>query len=554
MDYSIKIRNHKCFSSDGQGFEKILPINIIIGKNNAGKSSLLDMLAYAVHPIDSHFAAHTSTQVIASHRLSEEIVKVIFPADKHGGALAGYRNHFEYGKKFIDSKIYYALGGSRNTLIDTEVPIDLPAIKRDFEIAIQKFDNPLRGKRLFFITAERNIVAEHIKNELKVHPDGEGITNLICRILNDVEYNSQIVEDVLLRELNAIVQPDISFSRLVVQRLEDRSWEVFFESSDKTRIALSKMGSGIKTVLQVLCNLIVLPKIEKKLVSDCIFAFEELENNLHPAMQRRLFTYLKTFIADNNSCLFITTHSNIVIDVFSNNDSSLIIHVVKDGASAVVKSINTSEGNRLILKDLDVKASDILQSNGIIWVEGPSDRIYINKWISLLNPSFQEGQHYCILPYGGRVLSNFCFDYEWIERELIPLLRINTNAYVVMDKDRRKVSSKLNDTKLRIQGEVGVDNCWITKGREIENYLSKKTIESWLFNTRKIRAKIRLDKNEKIETLLSMSLGPDKIQYQLGKRLYAAEIVDYIGVDDLDILDLKHKITCLLAIIKEWNA
>ena len=33
-----------------------------------------------------------------------------------------------------------------------------------------------------------------------------------------------------------------------------------------------------------------------------------------------------------------------------------------------------------MLNDLDVRASDLLQSNGIIWVEGPSDRIYIKRW------------------------------------------------------------------------------------------------------------------------------------------------------------------------------
>ncbi len=32
-----------------------------------------------------------------------------------------------------------------------------------------------------------------------------------------------------------------------------------------------------------------------------------------------------------------------------------------------------------ILSDIGFKASDILQANGVIWVEGPSDRIYINR-------------------------------------------------------------------------------------------------------------------------------------------------------------------------------
>lgn len=36
------------------------------------------------------------------------------------------------------------------------------------------------------------------------------------------------------------------------------------------------------------------------------------------------------------------------------------------------------KGGADALDDLGVKASDLLQANGIIWVEGPSDRAYIH--------------------------------------------------------------------------------------------------------------------------------------------------------------------------------
>jgi ATPase subunit of ABC transporter with duplicated ATPase domains len=46
-DISIKIKNHRCFRDEFAGFDKIMPVNIIIGRNNAGKSALLDLLAFA---------------------------------------------------------------------------------------------------------------------------------------------------------------------------------------------------------------------------------------------------------------------------------------------------------------------------------------------------------------------------------------------------------------------------------------------------------------------------------------------------------------------------
>ncbi len=46
MYSSIKIKDYKCFvkENDYQGFDVIKPINVIIGKNNSGKSKLLEAL------------------------------------------------------------------------------------------------------------------------------------------------------------------------------------------------------------------------------------------------------------------------------------------------------------------------------------------------------------------------------------------------------------------------------------------------------------------------------------------------------------------------------
>lgn len=43
--YGIKISNYKCFN-EPIGFEEIKHINVIIGKNNIGKSSLIDMIEF----------------------------------------------------------------------------------------------------------------------------------------------------------------------------------------------------------------------------------------------------------------------------------------------------------------------------------------------------------------------------------------------------------------------------------------------------------------------------------------------------------------------------
>lgn len=48
MRVSFKVRKYKCFGEEYQGFDTIKKFNIIIGKNNSGKSKLLEALEYFI--------------------------------------------------------------------------------------------------------------------------------------------------------------------------------------------------------------------------------------------------------------------------------------------------------------------------------------------------------------------------------------------------------------------------------------------------------------------------------------------------------------------------
>jgi predicted ATP-dependent endonuclease of OLD family len=330
-------------------------------------------------------------------------------------------------------------------------------------------------------------------------------------------------------------------------------WEIYFEDGENGYIPLSKMGSGIKTVLLVLLNLLILPTIEGNTEDQYVFAFEELENNLHPALLRRLFLYIIKYCEQYNSYFFITTHSNIVIDIFGNYENSQIIHVTKDDdGTAICSTVKTHFQNKNILCDLDIRASDLLQSNGIIWVEGPSDRIYINKWLQSITSFYKEGVHYSFVFYGGKSIANMSFDSEWVERELIPLLKINHNAFVIMDRDGKDNAVELNSTKRRIIAEIGEENCWVTEGREIENYLSNRTLSEWLKEKHGIETKVQNDKDTKLENTIS-PLAP-LVKYETAKKQFSIEISEFISLEDVATLDLASNMTKLMKRINDWNS
>lgn len=125
---------------------------------------------------------------------------------------------------------------------------------------------------------------------------------------------------------------DAQFTEIVTQQIETSSgtkWEIFLREEGKGRIALSDSGSGLKTILLVLVFTILVPDVEKKKIDDYIFLFEELENNLHSFLQRRLLAYLEE-LANENALFFLTTHSNVTLDSYQNNDFINIFHVQKD--------------------------------------------------------------------------------------------------------------------------------------------------------------------------------------------------------------------------------
>lgn len=553
-DQFIKVKNYKCFENEYCGFESILPINIIIGKNNSGKSSLIELIQYVISPNQEFIdigRGNTKAEVIISHTLSEIEIKSVFRQDTSGGGIPGI-NHLEYGKRFIGSTIVYnLLPDGKIKIIEVNKDI-IPQAKVHFNELEHRIVPLFKGCILKKITAERDILKEPMSNNALLASNGSGATNLIQEIINRDYHERELIEELLLSEINKITNPEIEFTDIIVRQGSNNLWEIYFKDKINGTIALSKMGSGIKTIIQVLLNILVIPKFEKKDISNYIFAFEELENNLHPSIQRRLFKYIYEFAISKNVCFFITTHSNVVIDLFGSNKDAQLIHIIHNGQFALANKVLSYYQHKNILDDLEVKASDLLQCNGIIWVEGPSDRIYLNKWLSLIDSSLIEGLHYSIVFYGGRLLSNLSFDFY--EKELIPLLKINKNSFVLIDRDGKRINAALNKTKVRIQEEIGKENCWITKGREIENYLSKKTLSNWISSYTSSPISFNPNLNEKIGDTIKRSFKKIKIDYEKSKPSYAREIVDFIDLNDIKILDLEQKLKTIVKMINQWNS
>jgi hypothetical protein len=296
------------------------------------------------------------------------------------------------------------------------------------------------------------------------------------------------------------------------------------------------------------------PVIESRPLDSYVFGLEELENNLHPALLRRLFLYLRGVAVDSHCTIFVTTHSNVVIDLFGDDEAAQIVHVEHDGTSAKASRALAYVQRRGILDDLDIRASDLLQANGVVWVEGPSDRLYFKRWIDLWSDSeLKEGAHYQCVFYGGRLLAHLSGEDPEIEvDDLVRILNVNRNAMILIDSDRHKKWARLNATKSRLVSEVEALGgfAWVSSGREVENYIPSATLQAYL----QLPAQPAADQYAEFERSLE-SLRPGEGKRFLGNKVrFAAQICPLLSKESLaSCLDLATRLDQAVARIRLWN-
>ena len=496
---SIHFKGHSCFKKEWAGFDTIKPINVIIGRNNSGKSHLLDLVeALCDGTINDH-----GWQYRCSGVLDEEALRSGFRENLRDRASGG--NYWQaHGQHFVDIPITWdvdANGGISNEVFPSDFELDSPYGERStnerlalIRQALQNVTHQFKGHSFRRLLADRDIKTEPQDVNLTLGPDGNGASNIIRRFLltANEEFPAAVIKQELLDALNFIFGNDGDFSEITVQVHDDGEsegtngyWEIYLGEDKKGLIPLSKSGSGLKTILLVLLNLLVVPKIEKRNKSEFVFAFEELENNLHPALLRRLFLYIEEYAINEKAHIFLTTHSSTALDFFGVSNNAQIIHVLHDGESARTTTVSAHFDRLGVVSELGAKPSDLLQANGIVWVEGPSDRIYLNRWIDLYSEGrFQEGRDYQCAFYGGSLLARTQFKApEEAETDLANLLQVNPNIIVMCDGDRTAKDSDIKGRVKRINREVQKipdAHIWITNAKEIENYIPGSVLEKAL--------------------------------------------------------------------------
>lgn len=496
-NFSLKVTNFKAFGDDPTGFDSLLPINLIVGRNNSGKSALIDVLEYCISKTNSfspfkHSRAGRHPEVTIGQPIPRDVLRGIFSENTSGGGVPGV-NHWDYGSRFIGKWTHRSIKPNWFVeLKDDNIFDQLSHSRNNYARSLaNNMPWPFDSVALLRVAAERDVRPEARTEDRTLSPSGAGATNLIRAFIQSDDLPREEVERYLLDDLNIIYEGDAHFDEIVCRDNKAGLWEIFLREAEKGDVRLSESGSSLKSIILILSTLRLLAFVENVNWKKAVLALEEPENNLHPALLRRLLNFLSDARDRLGFTLLITTHSPIGIDWASPREDSQILHVQHVSGSSLIRTAIGWTGGREILDDLEFRASDILQANGIVWVEGPSDRVYVNHWIGKITlGKIKEGVHYTIMYYGGKVLSHFDGLTPDESKALVSLLKLNRNAALIMDSDRhlgrgrtktgrkRKPRLHLNETKSRIKNELESVGAlvWVTEGREVENYVSDRVL------------------------------------------------------------------------------
>lgn len=549
MNEKIIINGYKCFGNETV-IENPSLLNLIIGRNNSGKTTLTDIFEFlysddirekSIDGVGFIFTLdeHTLKSLVHSAALFDTYKNTV-AADKlpnphilANEEIVVYVKKDDENKRLIPFEIE-PLNKDIETEFDKIGQLDLESISNYFLGNIEKY---------FFhkISAERDIYEEEEEQHAHITVHGEGITKKVDELINVDGQNYNLIKTDLLNDLNKILKGENFYSEITTVKNRNGKKKSICLVEKGNRIRLNDMGSGVKTILFVLLVLL----LGKKSASKSVFVFEELENNLHPEIQRRLFDYIYNYAIANNSYIFITSHSNVSINCFYGKNNASIYHVYKNlNQHSVVEKVDCDKTKRYILDDLGFKASDLFQTNGIIWVEGPSDRVYVKKWLEILYPDLKENVDFSFLYYGGKNLSHYKAGSSE-ENGLIDVLVTNRNAFIVMDHDEESANDELRSTKRRIIDEFQKNGMgfWVTAGREIENYLMAEDINQIYCGS----SLNQVGDYERFSEYIK-----DKEPYFLNNKVSFARSLSFTE-KSLNRLDLRERIEDLGNSILKWN-
>lgn len=476
--YKIEIKNYKSIKDSGE-IEIDDRIMAFIGQNNAGKSAILDAIQCVfpstkkiVNKSDFHKGTHDNIEIciwlndVTDEYLEEKLfadtiaklldkVKTLedddAPQEKVDGAkkklvetreqkLTEAKELYQVHDNTMCVKLvvansdrlgtkYYLDAESVNEIKEADLKKILPILK--VIPAIRDPKNESTAGTNSYLKELISMLDDNMATDISITGSGTVSYSQLNSIIADESakrcksISSSITdyynEAIGVSDFEVIVSSDVNISKgtTYYTKILDKSTNI---ESDILSCGTGYQSMIILSILEAYVEL-----AQKK--TEYILIIEEPEVYLHPSLQRKMIDTL-LMISMNNQVLF-SSHSPITVGKMERNQIKL---VKRESGEATITDITIAE----VIKELGIRADDILVNKGIIFVEGRDDKAVVECILNKLHMGASDEIN--VLVAGN--CENLKF---YANAELLINNNFNIPFLIIRDADAMDVEQRTDD-------------------------------------------------------------------------------------------------------------
>jgi len=485
----ILIRNYRSLKE--ASLEDLGDLTILIGTNSSGKSNLLEAMFVFFNEFDPSLERNIGSidEYVWFDRVPEEPVEFTFTFELGKMELADLipseiLEEIEVKEKNALEIVRVIMGKPNSAAWRTqEVKVNNTSLIKDGKFVFEtkkeeqpqpelpsEEKQPVRKPRKppsDFSGAILQNIAKKVKGKFRLVSAARNVPTTSSGLF----MRSAFLQPQLIGDLTSLGQP------IGRPRSEERQWIDIDENVRKicrtisdlrimgSRVTTREKGSdmyfpieatggGYQEIVGLVCQLM---KEE-----DVAFGIEEPELHLHPELARQFLSVMKGLSLKNQ--IFVTTHSTAFVDKADLQNTWIIR---KEKKETHVFRMKEPKELKNILDELGLRPSDIFYANGLIFVEGQTEKIVLPIWAAKMGIDFDKLGISLIPTYGkasGRYHLTVWTDAA--ENTGIPY-------YFILDKDAQDQAKKLKE---RLLPE---ENLFLLKRGSIEEYYpTEKIIEA----------------------------------------------------------------------------
>lgn len=294
----------------------------------------------------------------------------------------------------------------------------------------------------FFDPFRHSIESASVQQTPELAQDGSNL----AQVLHTINSNNRRT----FQEIERFVQAALPDVGMLQAPLEGTSTRVsFLRPAGGYEVWLRDMGGGIEQLLMAATVLLTTG-------DESTLFLEEPESHLHAGAQRFLMEQL--YSGDRQ--VFISTHSPTFVNL---SRPRSLYRVVYSNERTKVDRVKDTQALGEALEDIGARNSDVLLSDAVLFVEGPSDRDVLRAWGETLGTSLIEN-NVTVLPMGG---GEYAEGKARVRGEILEGIseRAPVPHMFVLDRDER------GQTEVeKLQRDLG-EKVHFLERRELENYL-----------------------------------------------------------------------------------